>query len=77
MTRGASLEAARAAKARAAKEFLDLIGDEVSVGLSRVGEDEYALKINLTHAPNPELALPSNIEGVPVEVEVVGEIRKL
>ena len=75
--KGASLEVARAAKAPAARAFHDLTGCEVSVGLSRVGEDTYALKVNLTEAPAAGLTLPTEIEGVPVRVEVVGRIRKL
>ena len=76
MTDGASLEAARAAKSQALRAFSELLGEEVSVGLAPIDGEGFALKINLTRAPDPELSLPREISGVPIQVEVIGEIRK-
>ena len=45
----------------------------VGVGITRVGEG-YGLKINLRE-PATE-ALPTEVAGVPVRVDVVGAIRK-
>lgn len=46
------------------------------VGVARV-EGGYAVKVNLTRSLEPDLTLPTSIQGVPVTWEVVGEIRKL
>ncbi len=70
-----SLSDARAAKSQAAKVFGKLVGD-VAVGIMSLGDDGYGLKINLTCAPDKAVALPREIQGVPVRVEVVGTIRK-
>jgi hypothetical protein len=69
-----SLERARAAKARALEVFSRL-GEVVGIGLTRIG-DVYGLKVNLGSAPKERSALPSEVDGVPVKVEVVGPIRK-
>jgi hypothetical protein len=71
----ANLKDAQAAKSRAAKVFGELVGD-VAVGLVKLGDDQFGLKVNLTEQPSANLALPDNIDGVPVQVEVVGHIRK-
>ena len=76
MKKGVSLESARAAKQRAAQVFVPLVGEEVTVGITRLGEDSFALKVNLTSEPGRDVELPDEIEGVPVQVEVVGKIRK-
>ena len=76
MKRGVSLEAARAAKARAAEVFGPLVGDEVAVGITRMGEDGFGLNVNLTSDPGGDVELPDEVEGVRVQVEVVGKIRK-
>ena len=76
MKEGASLESVRAAKPRAAAVFLPLVGEEVAVGITCLGEDRFALKVNLTSEPGQDVELPDEIEGVPVQVEVVGKIRK-
>jgi PII-like signaling protein len=44
------------------------------VGITRC-EDGFGLKINLSE--RDDLHLPSEIDGVPVQVEIVGEIRAL
>jgi hypothetical protein len=75
MSREASLQQARAAKSKAAQVFHALVG-EVAVGIMPLGEGRFGLKVNLTTAPDGGVALPDEIEGVPVRVEVVGTIRK-
>jgi hypothetical protein len=71
-TKGATLEEARAAKARASH----LLGalPVVGVGITRVGEG-YGVKVNLSRNVDRD-QLPSHVDGVPVQTEVVGEIRK-
>jgi hypothetical protein len=69
-----SLERARAAKPRALDVFSKL-GDVVGIGLTRVGE-QYGLKVNLSSAPKDPDAVPGEVDGVPVKVEVVGTLRK-
>ena len=66
-----ALEKARAAKAKA----LALVGGhpEVNgVGIAPMGPG-YCVKVNVA-TPSADLHLPSEIDGVPVRVEVVGEI---
>lgn len=75
MNNGQPLAQARAAKPKALAVFQNLLGD-VAVGITAVGGGLYGLKINLTSAPTKGLALPQQIDGVPVQVEVVGRIRK-
>jgi hypothetical protein len=75
MIHGATLEQAQGAKSRAAQVFGDLVG-EVAVGIMPLEQGRYALKVNLTTPPNEGVTLPDEIEGVPVQVEVVGTIRK-
>jgi len=69
-----SIEQARAAK-NAAKKALAGIPGVVGIGLTKRGAD-YALKVNLRAALPKNVAVPKQIEGVPVSVEVVGPIRK-
>lgn len=70
----ASLDDARAAKARALELFRPL-ADVVGVGITRLGQG-YAVKVNLRQPPTQGVEIPSEVEGVPVQVEVVGPIRK-
>jgi hypothetical protein len=76
MKEGVSLKSVRAAKERVAQVFVPLVGEEVAVGIMRLGDDSFALKVNLTSEPSPDVELPDEVEGVPVQVEVVGKIRK-
>ena len=69
-----SLERARAAKTRALELFSKL-GDVVGIGVTRI-DDQYGLKVNLSSAPKDASALPREVDGVRVKVEVVGTIRK-
>ena len=69
-----TLEEARAAKAGAQKIF-EAFAPVVGVGITRVAKS-YALKINLSRAPESPASMPAEINGVPVVVEVVGRITK-
>jgi hypothetical protein len=51
------------------------LADVVGVGITRHG-DGYAVKVNLRHPPAAGVDLPKDIDGVPVQVEVVGSITK-
>lgn len=73
--KGASLEAARAAKKRAAKAF-EGVGQVVGIGLVSIG-DGYGVKVNLVAPPAADANPPTEIDGVPVQTEVVGQITKL
>jgi hypothetical protein len=69
----ATLSQARAAKAKVAKLMKG--SDAVNgVGIARQGAG-YAVKLNLVR-PTETGAVPSAVDGVPVKVEVVGEITK-
>jgi hypothetical protein len=72
---GVTLEQARAAKAAARRHF-ESVGTVVGVGVTRIAGD-YAVKINLSEPLAEGTELPTEIDGVPVRVEVVGTIRKL
>jgi len=69
-----TLARARAAKARAHEVFSKL-ADVVGVGITTIGS-EYGLKVNVSSPPPSSNTLPSEVDGVPVRVEVVGKIRK-
>jgi len=69
-----TLEAARAAKQQAHKIFAPL-GRVVGVGITRIN-GVYGLKINLQQPPGAGVVLPSEVNGVPVRVEVVGPLLK-
>jgi hypothetical protein len=71
---GSNIEKVRAAKPRAARVFKKS-GTLVGVGISRQGTG-YGLKINLSRPPKQGDTLPSEIDGVPVQISVVGTIRK-
>ncbi len=69
-----TIDEARAAKARAA-ELFGRLARVAGVGITKVGSG-YGLKVNLEAPPDPSAALPSEVDGVPVRVEVIGEIGK-
>ena len=73
MAKSATIDEARAAKARALEIFRRL-GAVASVGITRV-EDGYGLKVNLRAPLRPGVSPPTTVEGVPVDVEVVGAVR--
>ena len=66
-----TLKQARAAKARAATVLAAL--PVAGIGITRVGAG-YGLKVNLESAATGEV--PATVDGVPVQVEVVGKVRK-
>jgi hypothetical protein len=69
----ATLSQARAAKAKVAELMKG--SDAVNgVGIARQGAG-YAVKLNLVRPVKTD-AVPSRVDGVPVKVEVVGQIEK-
>ena len=74
MENGHTLQEARAAKTRAL-QISERLAPVVGVGITRIG-DGYGIKVNLRETPVAGARLPNNVDGVPVQVEVVGEIRK-
>jgi len=71
-----SLAQARAAKARALAVF-GAYGEVVGVGLVRLADGSYGIKVNFREAPSAPESLPAAVDGVPITIEVVGRIRKL
>ncbi len=69
----ATLAQARAAKERT-KELLGDMPELRGIGIARA-ERGFCVKVNLERLP--EFELPSEVDGVTVRVEVVGEIRAL
>jgi hypothetical protein len=67
----ATLAQARAAR-EAAKARLAGRREVTGIGVARLG-DGYAVKVNLREAA---AGVPAEILGVPVRVEVVGQVRK-
>jgi hypothetical protein len=67
------LAKAQAAKRSALRRF-EKLGKVTGVGITRV-DGEYALKVNLSEPVEPGTELPTDIDGVPVRVEVTGTIR--
>lgn len=65
-----TLEEARAAKGKALAEF-ERFADVVGVGITRIG-DGYGLKVNLQSRPAEDAELPTEVDGIPIRVEVVG-----
>lgn len=72
--KGASLEAARAAKSLVANAFRG-IAEVVGIGLVSVDKG-YGVKVNLAERPQGKAKAPTEIAGVPIQVEVVGTISK-
>jgi hypothetical protein len=70
-----TLEQARAAKPRVLTVFKRL-APVVGVGITRMNGG-YGVMVNLQAAPAEGTALPDQVDGVPVRVEVVGTIRAL
>ncbi|MCA1788921.1 MAG: hypothetical protein LC667_03395 [Thioalkalivibrio sp.] len=67
-----TLDMARAAKPSALRQFQRL-GNVVGVGITRI-RDEYAVKVNLSEPLGPGVKTPTHVDGVPVRVEVTGEL---
>jgi hypothetical protein len=68
-----TLEQARAVKPAALRCF-EKIGRVVGVGITRV-KGEYAVKVNLRDPVSADVDVPTEIDGVPIRVEVTGAIR--
>lgn len=68
-----TIEQARAAKPDAYKKFARF-GKIVGVGITKIG-GSYALKVNL-QTVKTGAKLPTSVDGVPIQVEVVGTIVK-
>ena len=74
MVESSSLDQARAAKKRA-HEVFSKFAEVVGVGITTIGSG-YGLKVNLASSPHAASQLPTDVDGVPVRVEVVGRISK-
>jgi hypothetical protein len=70
---GVSIAQARKAKSEAARVFTQY-GELAGVGITR-GADGFALKVNFTEQPSDPENLPPDIEGVPVQIDVIGRVR--
>jgi hypothetical protein len=68
-----TLERAQAAK-KTAQRLFETVDSVVGVGITRLG-GQYAVKVNLSGPVAPGTELPTEIDGVPVRVEVTGTIR--
>ena len=71
---GSTIENVRAVKPQAARLF-EKSGALVGIGIARYGSG-YGLKVNLSRSPGRDENLPAEINGVPVQIAVVGTIRK-
>jgi len=69
-----SLADARAAKGEARRVF-ERQAKVVGVGITELAGG-YGVKVNLGEAPRRGVDLPRSVRGVPVQVEVVGPIRR-
>jgi hypothetical protein len=72
-SRAHTLDEARTAKPRALALF-ESLAEVVGVGITKIG-DGYGLKVNLREAPAHDTSLPTEVDGVPVRLEVVGQPR--
>jgi hypothetical protein len=73
-----SIEQARVAKGKVKDLFSaspSLQRALAGVGIGRIGDD-YAVKVNLSQ-PLENAGLPDSLDGVPIELEVIGKIHKL
>jgi hypothetical protein len=70
----ATLEQAPAAKA-AAHERFSRLASVVGVGITRIAGG-YGIQVNVRAEPPAGVAFPERVGGVPVQIEVVGAIRK-
>jgi hypothetical protein len=68
-----TLKQAQAAK-REVQRLACRIDKRAAVGITRIGT-AYGVKVNLSVPPGDADAIPSEVGGVQVRVEVVGEIR--
>ena len=68
------LQEARAAKERAKKMF-PRFGKVNGIGITKQG-DSYAVQVNFEQVPEKQGLLPTDIDGVPVVIRVVGRMHK-
>lgn len=68
-----TLDKAQAAKRTAVQRFAKL-GTLAGVGITRV-DGRYAIKVNLSKPPDVDFELPTEIDGVPIRVEITGTVR--
>ena len=66
-----TLEQARAAKTKTVELLAAL--PVVGVGITRIGEG-YGVKVNLSESVAE--AVPEHVDGVPLQTEIVGKIKK-
>ncbi|MEP7027653.1 MAG: hypothetical protein ABI960_03570 [Candidatus Eisenbacteria bacterium] len=66
---------AHAAARRAARAAFSAHGTVAGVGMTRV-DGQPAIKVNFTAPPRARVRMPKHIQGLPVVVAVVGEIKK-
>ena len=71
---GSTLEEARKAKPKALALFKKL-APVVGVGITWVGEG-YGVMVHLRDSPRAGTQLPKDVDGVPVQIEVVGQPHK-
>ncbi len=69
-----SIDEARSAKHKVSG-MLAGVRQVNGIGITRIG-DSYAVKVNLAGQPDEPFQLPSEVDGVPVLVEVIGTISK-
>jgi hypothetical protein len=67
------LEEAREAKRKAADLFRDL-PELAGLGITKVGK-RFAVKLNLRAPLADGIELPEEIDGVPIQIEIVGKIK--
>jgi len=69
-----TIDEARAAKEKTFSVFSSLAA-VVGVGITRI-DSGYGVKVNLAQPPGPHVGLPDTVDGVPIRIEVVGNLRK-
>ena len=74
MSKGTLIEQVRAAKTKAAQIFSKVAGGN-GVGITRLDEG-YGLKVNLSSPPEQSELLPTEVDGIPAAVEVIGSVVK-
>lgn len=68
-----SLEAARAAKSVVAEQLAHR-AEVNGIGIARL-PDGFGVKVNLARPLPPDVEVPADVDGVPVVVQEIGEIR--
>ncbi|WP_143393436.1 hypothetical protein [Fimbriiglobus ruber] len=69
-----TLDEVRAAKPRALAVFEGL-ATVVGVGITQIGGG-FGLKVNLREHPGADTQLPTEVDGVPVQIEVIDKPQK-